>query len=65
MQAEMNESLAKAQLVSALALRQSKMDAEQLGIRDEIAQAAARRATRIPSSRGSPCSSRRSIRRAR
>ena len=38
MQAEMNESLAKAQLVSALALRQSKMDAEQLGIRDEIAR---------------------------
>ena len=38
MQAEMNESLAKVQLVSALALRQSKMDAEQLGIRDEIAR---------------------------
>ena len=38
MQAEMNESLAKSQLVSALALRQSKMDAEQLGIRDEIAR---------------------------
>jgi HlyD family secretion protein len=38
MQAEMNEALAKGQLVSALALRQSKMDAEQLGIRDEIAQ---------------------------
>jgi len=38
MQAEMNESLARAQLVSALSLRQSKMDAEQLGIRDEIAK---------------------------
>jgi HlyD family secretion protein len=38
LQAEMNEALAKGQLVSALALRQSKMDAEQLGIRDEIAQ---------------------------
>jgi HlyD family secretion protein len=38
MQAEMNESLAKAQLVSALSLRQSKMDAEQLGVRDEIAR---------------------------
>jgi len=38
MQAEMNESLAKVQLVSALSLRQSMMDAEQLGIRDEIAK---------------------------
>jgi HlyD family secretion protein len=37
MQAEMNESLAKAQLVSALTLRQSKMDAEQLAIRHDIA----------------------------
>jgi HlyD family secretion protein len=37
MQAEMNDALAKGQLVSALALRQSKMDAEQLAIRDEIA----------------------------
>ena len=33
----MNDALAKGQLVSALALRQSKMDAEQLGIRDDIA----------------------------
>jgi HlyD family secretion protein len=38
MQAEMNDALARGQLVSALALRQSKMDAEQLGIRDEIAR---------------------------
>jgi HlyD family secretion protein len=37
MQAEMNEALASKQLVSALALRQSKMDAEQLAIRDDIA----------------------------
>jgi HlyD family secretion protein len=37
MQAEMNEALATKQLVSALALRQSKMDAEQLAIRDDIA----------------------------
>jgi len=37
MQAEMNDALAKGQLVSALALRQSKMDAEQLAIRDDIA----------------------------
>lgn len=38
MQADMNEALAKSQLVSALSLRQSKVDAEQLAIRDEIAQ---------------------------
>jgi HlyD family secretion protein len=38
MQAEMNEALAARQLVSALALRQSKMDAEQLAVRDDIAQ---------------------------
>src|SRR3984893_6357701 len=38
MQAEMNEALFKAQLVSALALRQSKVDAEQLATRHEIAQ---------------------------
>jgi HlyD family secretion protein len=37
MQAEMNEALAKEKLVSALTLRQSKTDAEQLAIRDEIA----------------------------
>jgi HlyD family secretion protein len=37
MQAEMNEMLAKSSLVSALALRQSKVDAEQLAIRDDIA----------------------------
>ncbi len=37
MQAEMNDALAKSQLISALALRQSKLDAEQLAIRDEIA----------------------------
>jgi HlyD family secretion protein len=38
MQAEMNEALAKEKLVSALTLRQSKTDAEQLAIRDEIAK---------------------------
>ena len=38
MQAEMNEALAERQLVSALMLRQSKVDAEQLAIRDEIAK---------------------------
>jgi HlyD family secretion protein len=37
MQAEMNEALAAKQLVSALALRQSKVDAEQLATRHEIA----------------------------
>ena len=38
MQAEMNEALAKDQLVSALILRQSKLDAEQLAVRRDIAQ---------------------------
>jgi HlyD family secretion protein len=38
MQAEMNEALAGKQLVSTLTLRQSKTDAEQLAIRDSIAQ---------------------------
>lgn len=38
MQAEMNEALAKDQLVSALTLRQSKVEADQLAIRHEIAQ---------------------------
>jgi HlyD family secretion protein len=38
MQAEMNEALAKDQLVSDLILRQSKLDAEQLAIRRDIAQ---------------------------
>src|SRR5438876_6195932 len=38
MQAEMNDALAERQLVSALVLRQSKVDAEQLAIRDEIAK---------------------------
>jgi HlyD family secretion protein len=38
MQAEMNDALAKAQLVSALTLRQSRVDAEQLAIRDDIAK---------------------------
>jgi HlyD family secretion protein len=37
MQAEMNDALAERQLVSALVLRQSKVDVEQLAIRDEIA----------------------------
>jgi HlyD family secretion protein len=38
MQHEMNEALAKDQLVSALILRQSRLDAEQLSIRRDIAQ---------------------------
>jgi HlyD family secretion protein len=38
MQAEMNEALAKDQLVSALILRQSKLDADQLAVRRDIAQ---------------------------
>ena len=38
MQAEMNEALAKDQLVSDLILRQSKLDAEQLAVRRDIAQ---------------------------
>src|SRR3984957_17116651 len=38
MQAEMNEALAKDQLVSDLTLRQSRMDVEQLEIRNEIAK---------------------------
>jgi HlyD family secretion protein len=38
MQAEMNEALAKDQLVSALVLRQSTLDAEQLATRRGIAQ---------------------------
>jgi HlyD family secretion protein len=37
MQAEMNDALAERELVSALTLRQSKMDAEQLAIRHDIA----------------------------
>src|SRR5712691_3608316 len=38
MQAQMNEELAKDQLVSALVLRQSQVDAEQLGVRNQIAK---------------------------
>jgi HlyD family secretion protein len=38
MQAEMNEALAKDQLVSDLILRQSKLDAQQLAVRRDIAQ---------------------------
>lgn len=38
MQAEMNQALADKQLVSALTLKQSKLDAEQLAVRREIAQ---------------------------
>ncbi len=38
MQAEMNEALAKDQLVADLVVRQSQVDAEQLAIRNEIAQ---------------------------
>jgi HlyD family secretion protein len=38
MQAEMNEALAKDQLVSDLILRQSKLDEEQLAVRRDIAQ---------------------------
>jgi HlyD family secretion protein len=38
MQAQMNEALAKEQLVSDLTLRQSKIDADQLGVRNQIAK---------------------------
>jgi HlyD family secretion protein len=38
MQAEMNEALAKDQLVSALILKQSQVDADQLKVRSEIAK---------------------------
>jgi HlyD family secretion protein len=38
MQAEMNEALAKDQLVSELVLKQSKVDAEQLAVRNQIAK---------------------------
>jgi HlyD family secretion protein len=38
MQAQMNEALAKDQLVSDLVLRQSKVDADQLAVRNEIAK---------------------------
>ena len=38
MQADMNEALSKNQLVSALVLRQSQVDAEQLATRDALAQ---------------------------
>jgi len=38
MQAQMNEELAKDQLVSALVLKQSQVDADQLGVRNQIAK---------------------------
>src|SRR6185295_7130853 len=38
MQAQMNEALAKDQLVSDLVLKQSKVDADQLAVRNEIAK---------------------------
>jgi HlyD family secretion protein len=38
MQAQMNEALAKDQLVSDLVLKQSEVDAEQLGVRSQIAK---------------------------
>ena len=38
MQAEMNEALAKDQLVSELVLKQSQVDADQLGVRSQIAK---------------------------
>ena len=38
MQAEMNEALAKDQLVSELVLKQSQVDADQLGVRNQIAK---------------------------
>src|SRR4029077_5701709 len=38
MQYQMNEQLAKDQLVSTLVLQQSKVDADQLGIRNQIAK---------------------------
>src|SRR5438093_4137984 len=38
MQAQMNEELAKDQLVSALVLRQSQVERDQLGVRNEISK---------------------------
>src|SRR5207244_6020695 len=38
MQAQMNEELAKDQLVSALVLKQSQVERDQLGVRNEIAK---------------------------
>jgi len=38
MQAQMNEELAKDQLVSALVLKQSQVDADQLGVRNQISK---------------------------
>ena len=38
MQAQMNEALARDQLVSRLVLQQSQLDAEQLAVRDDIAK---------------------------
>jgi HlyD family secretion protein len=63
MQAEMNEALAKKQLVSELMLRQSKLDAEMLATRLDIAREQPRRAPK-PAARKSPCRNRAWIRRA-
>ena len=64
MQAEMNEALAKDQLISELQRRRSEIDAQQLGVRNEIAQGTAREPCRIGRARSWPFSSRASIRRA-
>jgi HlyD family secretion protein len=49
MQAQMNEALAKDQLVSELVLKQSQVDADQLGVRSQIAKD--QLATRVDSTR--------------
>ena len=65
MQAQMNEALAKDQLVSELVLKQSQVDAESARRAQPDREGSARRARPTRRARRSPCSSRWSIRRAR
>ena len=65
MQAQMNEALAKDQLVSELVLEQSQVDAEHARRPQPDREGSARRARPSRCARSSPCSSRWSIRRAR
>ena len=64
MQAEMNEQLAKDQLVSTLVLNQSHVDAEQLAVRDADREGSAREQGRIDARADGGASSPRSTRRA-
>ncbi len=64
MQAEMNEALAKQQLVSELVLRQSQLDAEHAGHAPRHRAASSSRRAPNPAARRSPSSNRASIRRA-